>query len=438
MLIACGGPGTNPQNNGSVPLASGSASAPVVSPVPAATKANSASSPPSEKIEPTSVEEWSNSEKASGIDGVSVSRTKDFNFGNGASLVRVILTCNASAKRLAVQVESYAGNVSEASPLLVENNQMALMGIGLHYVANGGYTKLEFPSGRIKLAGSKPALLGFYFVKDKYRNVMTWNVNQSAVEARDDSLRETWDVRKTAINNEYPNPGGGEPWECRPEVVPHNAKCMPWDKMNAELEREKAERADVEKAIPGAGNFLREKLPVFIEGNNQQGVFEVQIPKGDPGIEELLKLCSVEESAKTITAQSAEEKHPADTSSVAQPSSVSTAPALDVTPNVVPSQVTVATAAPSFDCAKELSNVEKLICSNPELARDDSEVARLYKHAYTAAGPNAVAIKQAQREFMSKRNLCDTALCISDAYRTRLAELAQPGTPVIAVRASGT
>ena len=83
---------------------------------------------------------------------------------------------------------------------------------------------------------------------------------------------------------------------------------------------------------------------------------------------------------------------------------------------------------PSFDCTKASSVVEKLICSTPELAAADSEMAGVYKRAYAAHGPDSASIKQGQREFIAKRNLCGTAACVSDAYRLRRAELAQLGT----------
>ncbi len=82
---------------------------------------------------------------------------------------------------------------------------------------------------------------------------------------------------------------------------------------------------------------------------------------------------------------------------------------------------------PSFDCAKAASSVEKMICSNAELAAADSELAAFYKKNIVASGVNAAPIKQGQRMFISKRENCKTTACVAEAYRARYEELAQMG-----------
>jgi uncharacterized protein YecT (DUF1311 family) len=91
-----------------------------------------------------------------------------------------------------------------------------------------------------------------------------------------------------------------------------------------------------------------------------------------------------------------------------------------------PAQAT--SISPSFDCTKAASVVERLICTTPELAVADNQMAEEYKHAYAAAGPNAAAIKQGQLDFLLKRNRCGTVLCVADAYRARRTALTQSGT----------
>jgi hypothetical protein len=41
-----------------------------------------------------------------------------------------------------------------------------------------------------------------------------------------------------------------------------------------------------------AGNYLRVRLPLTVEANNQGGTLEITIPAGNPDLEELLKACS--------------------------------------------------------------------------------------------------------------------------------------------------
>jgi uncharacterized protein YecT (DUF1311 family) len=82
---------------------------------------------------------------------------------------------------------------------------------------------------------------------------------------------------------------------------------------------------------------------------------------------------------------------------------------------------------PSFDCAKASTAVEKLICSNAELADADSELALFYKKNIVASGADAGSIRQGQKAFIAIRNQCDTATCIAEAYRSRHEELTQLG-----------
>ena len=83
--------------------------------------------------------------------------------------------------------------------------------------------------------------------------------------------------------------------------------------------------------------------------------------------------------------------------------------------------------APSFDCSKASSVVEKLICSTPELATADAEMATFYKKNIAASGSDSAPIRLGQRAFVAKRNQCSTVACVAEAYRVRYEELAQLG-----------
>ncbi len=101
-------------------------------------------------------------------------------------------------------------------------------------------------------------------------------------------------------------------------------------------------------------------------------------------------------------------------------------PAMSKTPQR-PTQTAVPATGPSFDCDKASSNVEKLICSTPELAKADAEMAIFYKKNMAVSGADSAAIKQGQRAFISIRNQCSTVSCVSEAYRARYEELGQLG-----------
>ena len=101
-----------------------------------------------------------------------------------------------------------------------------------------------------------------------------------------------------------------------------------------------------------------------------------------------------------------------------------------------------ATAA-SFDCAKARTKVEKLICKDPQLSRQDEDLAKAYGEALKVwDGRIAAYVKMNQRGWMGSRALtppgmggggllCDddeTALpCLRTIHADRIAVLRSPG-----------
>jgi uncharacterized protein len=87
-----------------------------------------------------------------------------------------------------------------------------------------------------------------------------------------------------------------------------------------------------------------------------------------------------------------------------------------------------AQAAPSFDCAKASTDVEKLICSDAELAKLDHSLADLYgtllKHT---PAKDQQMLKAEQRGWVKGRNECwksdDMRGCVAAEYRSQIAEL---------------
>jgi uncharacterized protein YecT (DUF1311 family) len=100
-------------------------------------------------------------------------------------------------------------------------------------------------------------------------------------------------------------------------------------------------------------------------------------------------------------------------------------------------------AAASFDCAKARTKVEKLICADPQLSRQDSELAAAYGEAQKAwDGKIAAYVKMTQRGWVGSRTLLppgqdmggvycnddDSRLsCLRDIHAERIAVLKSPG-----------
>ncbi|MGV7245841.1 lysozyme inhibitor LprI family protein [Caballeronia sp. M23-90] len=73
----------------------------------------------------------------------------------------------------------------------------------------------------------------------------------------------------------------------------------------------------------------------------------------------------------------------------------------------------------SFDCLSATTDVEKMICSTPDLSLDDENLAESYQRALRQdSGAQA-----GQREWLAKRNQCGDADCLRAAYIGRLDQL---------------
>ncbi len=80
------------------------------------------------------------------------------------------------------------------------------------------------------------------------------------------------------------------------------------------------------------------------------------------------------------------------------------------------------TAAPSFNCAKAINAVEKLVCKDSELASLDSKLATLYG---AALKKDPAFQKTKQREWLNERNACANSSpmrdCVLASYQQRIA-----------------
>ena len=93
--------------------------------------------------------------------------------------------------------------------------------------------------------------------------------------------------------------------------------------------------------------------------------------------------------------------------------------------------------AASFDCAKASSFVEKAICSDQQLSGMDDQLARLYKAA-RAAATNASTLEAEQKSWLSSRDRCTDAACLTKAYADRIAALSGPSAAPASGSFTGT
>lgn len=84
--------------------------------------------------------------------------------------------------------------------------------------------------------------------------------------------------------------------------------------------------------------------------------------------------------------------------------------------------------AASFDCAKATTKIEKLICADVELSRLDEELAAAYKAALQDE-KRVEPLRQAQKQWIKKRNGCVDADCVKRIYAKRLQGLSSNGEP---------
>jgi uncharacterized protein YfaP (DUF2135 family) len=83
--------------------------------------------------------------------------------------------------------------------------------------------------------------------------------------------------------------------------------------------------------------------------------------------------------------------------------------------------------AAGFDCAKARSVVEKLICGDPDLNRQDERLAQLYKKLSSHLAADSVALKALQDNqkvwIRTQRNPCTDVSCLKEVYQARTTAL---------------
>jgi uncharacterized protein len=76
----------------------------------------------------------------------------------------------------------------------------------------------------------------------------------------------------------------------------------------------------------------------------------------------------------------------------------------------------------SFDCAKASSNIEKMICANPELSTLDDNLSKVFKEALKSTNDKD-QLKKEQFLWMKERDYCKENVCVQKSYKNRISEL---------------
>jgi hypothetical protein len=101
-------------------------------------------------------------------------------------------------------------------------------------------------------------------------------------------------------------------------------------------------------------------------------------------------------------------------------------PATGVTPVVAPtSPATTTSFAPSFDCSKARSDAEHLICSDPQLASDDVELAAIFARAKAAVVDQTAFRERVRQQWNYREQNCHDRKCVLRWYADQKAALSQ-------------
>jgi uncharacterized protein YecT (DUF1311 family) len=83
----------------------------------------------------------------------------------------------------------------------------------------------------------------------------------------------------------------------------------------------------------------------------------------------------------------------------------------------------IAVQAASFDCTRSTTQVERTICTTPDLSGMDETLAEVYEPTVAREDANG-SLKASQRAWLAQRNKCSDAACLRQLYEKRIGELA--------------
>lgn len=97
--------------------------------------------------------------------------------------------------------------------------------------------------------------------------------------------------------------------------------------------------------------------------------------------------------------------------------------ALPPIPTMAPEPALAIPPKPSFNCAKASNSVERIICSDSELAQLDVQLSSAYKKGLLQSGDPSTLKADQLRWMREERAACSTVACLTSAYSSRVAGL---------------
>lgn len=80
-------------------------------------------------------------------------------------------------------------------------------------------------------------------------------------------------------------------------------------------------------------------------------------------------------------------------------------------------------ASAALDCGRASTNVEKLLCSNPRLARADERMARAFRAAIHRGADPRLLMETQRVWIQDARDVCNDVECLLNAYEDRISDL---------------
>ncbi len=88
--------------------------------------------------------------------------------------------------------------------------------------------------------------------------------------------------------------------------------------------------------------------------------------------------------------------------------------------------VALAVPAPllaALDCSRAKTNTEKLLCSNPRLARADDRLALAFRAAIRRGADPKILMEDQRTWIRDARDVCNEVECMLKAYEERISDL---------------
>ena len=95
-------------------------------------------------------------------------------------------------------------------------------------------------------------------------------------------------------------------------------------------------------------------------------------------------------------------------------------------PAILAFAVALAVPAPllaALDCSRATTNTEKLLCSNPRLARADDRLALAFRAAIRRGADPTMLMDEQRAWIHDARDVCNEVECMLKAYEERISDL---------------